>query len=122
MKLKRKDGKILSSVRKKWLVETPEEYVRQEYLLVLFHEYGYCLEQIAEEVIDLIQFNRVGAVKQRMYTENLCHLRIPYLPESEQREFAQAREKALANIDVAKDYLAQARKDIEAMILGVKKV
>lgn len=72
--------------------------------------------------IDLIQFNRVGAVKQRMYTENLCHLRIPYLPESEQREFAQAREKALANIDVAKDYLAQARKAIEAMILGVKKV
>ncbi len=72
--------------------------------------------------IDLIQFNRVGAVKQRMYTENLCQLRIPYLPKSEQRTYAQAREKALAELDAAKNYLAQARKDIEAMILGVKKV
>ena len=49
VKLKREGGKIWSHVRLKWLVETPEEYVRQEYLLVLFHEYGYRLEQIAEE-------------------------------------------------------------------------
>lgn len=49
LSLKREGGKIWSSVRGKWLVETPEEYVRQEYLLVLFHEYGYRLEQIAEE-------------------------------------------------------------------------
>ena len=47
--LKREDGKIWSYVRRKWLVETPEEYVRQEYLLILLHEYGYVLEQIAEE-------------------------------------------------------------------------
>ena len=49
VKLKREGGKIWSHVRLKWLVETPEEYVRQEYLLVLFHEYSYRLEQIAEE-------------------------------------------------------------------------
>ncbi len=72
--------------------------------------------------IDLVQFNRVGAVKQRMYTENLCQLRIPYLPEVEQREYAQAREKALADLAAARDRLAQARKDVEAMILGVKSV
>ena len=47
--LQRKDGKIWSRIRRKWLVETPEEYVRQEYLLVLLHEYSYSLEQIAEE-------------------------------------------------------------------------
>ena len=70
--------------------------------------------------IDLIQFNRVGAVKQRMYTENLCQLRIPYLLESEQREYAQAREKALADLAAARDRLAQVREDVEAMILGVK--
>ena len=70
--------------------------------------------------IDLIQFNRVGAVKQRMYTENLCQLRIPYLPEAEQREYAQALEKALAALAAARDRLAQAREDVEAMILGVK--
>ena len=48
--LQRKDGKIWSHIRRKWLIETPEEAVRQEYLLVLLHEYGYELEQIAEEV------------------------------------------------------------------------
>ena len=72
--------------------------------------------------IDLVQFNRVGAVKQRMYTENLCQLRIPYLPESEQREYAQAREKALADLEVARDRLAEVRKDVEAIFLGIKKV
>ena len=49
-KLKRESGKIWSHVRKKWLVETPEERVRQEYLLVLISEYGYSLEQIDEEL------------------------------------------------------------------------
>lgn len=72
--------------------------------------------------IDLVQFNRVGAVKQRMYTENLCQLRIPYLPESEQLEYAQAREKALSDLDAARRRLVQTRRDVEAMILGIKKV
>ena len=72
--------------------------------------------------IDLVQFNRVGAVKQRMYTENLCQLRIPYLSTSEQQEYAQAREKALADLISAKARLAQARQDVEAMILGSKNV
>lgn len=29
LQVKRKDGKIYSHIRKKWLVETPEERVRQ---------------------------------------------------------------------------------------------
>ena len=72
--------------------------------------------------IDLVQFNRVGAVKQRMYTENLRQLRIPYLPVSEQQAYAHAREKALVDLEAAKARLAQARQDVEAMILGSKKV
>lgn len=48
-KLKREAGKIWSQIRQRWLVETPEEYVRQEYLLILLHEYGFKVEQIAEE-------------------------------------------------------------------------
>jgi len=44
-------GKIWSHVRSKWLVETPEETVRQEYLLVLVNEYGFSLDQIAEEMV-----------------------------------------------------------------------
>jgi type I restriction enzyme M protein len=48
-KLKRENGKIWSWIRQRWLVETPEEYVRQEYLLILLHEYGFKVEQVAEE-------------------------------------------------------------------------
>jgi type I restriction enzyme M protein len=47
--LKREGGKIWSEIRKKWLIETPEERVRQEYLLILKHEYKFSLEQIDEE-------------------------------------------------------------------------
>ena len=43
-------GKIWSHVRQKWLDETPEESVRQEYLCMLVNEYGFALDQIDEEV------------------------------------------------------------------------
>lgn len=42
-------GRIWSHIRQKWLVETPEERVRQNFLPVLVNEYGYRLEQIKEE-------------------------------------------------------------------------
>ncbi len=45
-----KKGKIWSHLRAKWLNETPEERVRQEYLLVLVNEYGFLLDQMAEEL------------------------------------------------------------------------
>ncbi|MBW1811889.1 MAG: N-6 DNA methylase [Deltaproteobacteria bacterium] len=44
------DGsRIFSLVRQRWLPLTPEERVRQEYLFVLTQEYGYSIDQIAEE-------------------------------------------------------------------------
>ncbi len=48
--VRREKGKIWSHIRHKWLVETPEETVRQEYLLVLVNEYEFSLDQIAEEL------------------------------------------------------------------------
>jgi type I restriction enzyme M protein len=45
-----KGSQIFSPVRRKWLPLTPEERVRQEYLLVLTNEYGYSLDQISEEM------------------------------------------------------------------------
>lgn len=42
-------GQIWSHIRQKWLVETPEERVRQQYLTVLVNEYGFSPEQISEE-------------------------------------------------------------------------
>ena len=44
--VKREKGKVWSHIRKKWIVETPEETVRQEYLCVLVNEYGFSLDQI----------------------------------------------------------------------------
>ena len=72
--------------------------------------------------LELVQFNRVGAVKQRMYTENLCQIRIPYLSKTDQRKYAKARESALAALHAAEARLADTRKDVEAMILGTKPV
>ena len=50
LKPRREKGKIWSHIRKKWLEETPEETVRQEYLCVLVNEYGFSLSQIDEEI------------------------------------------------------------------------
>lgn len=72
--------------------------------------------------LELVQFNRVGAVKQRMYTENLMQIHIPYLPVSEQERYVRDREKALVKLAAAKLRLEDARKEVEEMILGTKKV
>ena len=63
--------------------------------------------------LDLVQFNRVGAVKQRMYTENLMQVRIPYLPVPEQQRYADAREQALVQFAAAKARLEAAREEVE---------
>lgn len=72
--------------------------------------------------LDLVQFNRVGAVKQRMYTENLMQVCIPYLPVTEQQHYADARDKALVELATAKRRLDAARQEVEAMILGTKEL
>ena len=52
LKIKRDTAKrnIWSHIRSKWVVETPEETVRQNYLPVLVNEYGFTLDQISEEL------------------------------------------------------------------------
>lgn len=45
----KENGKIYSHIRKKWLIKTPEEVIRQEYLCILVNKYGYSLSQIKEE-------------------------------------------------------------------------
>ena len=42
-------NQTFSKVRQKLVAETPEERVRQGYLEVLLGEYGYTIDQIAEE-------------------------------------------------------------------------
>ena len=43
-------GQIFSHIRQKWLVETPEERVRQAYVVTLCNEYGFDLDQMDEEL------------------------------------------------------------------------
>ncbi len=47
--IRREGDKIWSHIRQKWLIETPEERVRQTFLLDLVNEYGYDVKQIMEE-------------------------------------------------------------------------
>lgn len=45
-----KDNKIYSFIRDTWLIFTPEEQVRQQYVAKLVNLYGYSLDQMAEEL------------------------------------------------------------------------
>ena len=42
-----KDGKIFAPLKNKYLIATPEEKVRQEFICTLVNKYGYDLEQMA---------------------------------------------------------------------------
>lgn len=50
MKLQIKGNKIFVPLKNKELVLTPEERVRQEYICRLVDNYGYALNQMAQEV------------------------------------------------------------------------
>jgi hypothetical protein len=105
-------------------ITSPEYQVwrlKQDVPEPLLPGYVACLIQ-TPFFLDLVQFNRVGAVKQRMYTENLMQVRIPYLPIREQERYAEARQRALTELDTGKRRLNNARQEVEAMILGTKKV
>jgi type I restriction enzyme M protein len=43
-------NEIFSVLRQKWVPLTPEEMVRQQYLMVLVEEYGFANDQMAEEM------------------------------------------------------------------------
>ena len=52
LEIERKNGKIKAPLKGPdcWLVEKPEELVRQEYVCRLVNSYGYSLDQMAQEV------------------------------------------------------------------------
>lgn len=72
--------------------------------------------------VELIQFHRVGAVKQRLYVDNLLEIRIPVFSETEQQRIADERDKALKDIEEATKNMQQVSKDVEALILGAKRL
>lgn len=50
LEIKRDNGKIFCPLTGSWHIETPEEKVRQEYIKVLVEDYGYSLDQMAQEI------------------------------------------------------------------------
>ena len=50
LEIKRDGGKIYCPLTGSYHIETPEEKVRQEYIVKLVNEYGYSLEQMAQEI------------------------------------------------------------------------
>lgn len=58
------NNKIWAPLKNKWLVLTPEEKVRQEYIKRLVDNYGYSLEQMRQEVT-VVEGNGRGTGKAR---------------------------------------------------------
>ena len=90
--------KIFSPLRQKLVQLTPEERVRQEYLLVLTGEYGYSLEQIAEEI----------PVAGRGSAQARADFLIWRTPEAKQRQ-----EHALIVVECKADNVTISLKDYE---------
>ncbi|WP_165921603.1 restriction endonuclease subunit S [Sulfuricurvum sp. IAE1] len=66
----------------------------------------------------LVQFNRVGAVKERMYVDNLKAIRIPVLPLEQQHDFVRRRDEALRMLEQTATIEAEAKAAVEKMIIG----
>ena len=48
--IQEKDGKIFCPLKNDWFIAKPEEKVRQKYITILVNEYGYSLDQMAQEL------------------------------------------------------------------------
>lgn len=50
LEIKVEGNKIFAPLKDKWLVQTPEEKVRQEYICRIVNQYGYQLDQMEQEI------------------------------------------------------------------------
>lgn len=72
--------------------------------------------------LELVAFNRVGGVKQRMYYANLAKIRLPMVKTEVQQQYAIRHQEILSRISQAKVVLMQRKREIEKMILGTRTV
>jgi hypothetical protein len=72
--------------------------------------------------VKLIQVHRVGAVKQRLYVENLLAMPMPNLPSQVRQGAAEERAAVIVKLDLARSAAKVASAEVEALILGTKKV
>jgi hypothetical protein len=72
--------------------------------------------------INLIQFHRVGAVKQRLYVQNLLEMRVPDISVEDQNRVAIMREAALQKVREAEVSVAIVKRELEEIIRGTRPV
>ncbi len=72
--------------------------------------------------LELVAFNRVGGVKQRMYYANLAEIRLPRIPEKVQQDFVDKYKVVMENIKTESLTLTQRKTEIDQMILGIRSV
>lgn len=68
--------------------------------------------------LDLVDFHRVGAVKQRLYTENLFQIPLPQVPIAVQRAISIARTRALRQVREAEAAFAAKEDLVEQVVIG----
>ncbi|HEY9156877.1 hypothetical protein [Candidatus Binatus sp.] len=72
--------------------------------------------------VKLVQVHRVGAVKQRLYVENLLAMPMPAVSKVIRHDAAEQRQAALLKLDRARRAAEIVKVEVEALILGTKKV
>ncbi len=70
--------------------------------------------------LTLVDFNRVGGVKQRMYYANLAEIRLPEIPRTLQNDFSERQREIFSNINATNEMLIHRKLEIEKMILGTR--
>jgi hypothetical protein len=70
--------------------------------------------------LSLVDFNRVGGVKQRMYHANLAEIRLPMIDLEVQRKYVGRRTAILSTISKANESVKERTAEIEEMILGIR--
>lgn len=69
--------------------------------------------------VNVIQFHRVGAVKQRLYVENLLAMPVPKFPKQLQKRVAEERARIAAERTAAAKLAVDTSREVEQMILGI---
>ena len=127
LKIKRENGKIFCPLADSWHIETPEEKVRQEYIKILVEDYGYSLDQMAQEIkvnnsqrgqgkarADIAEFTKKKKSNAAYYEEN-------WAERKERKEYYQSftKDKLLAMTE--EEFLEYISKLWSMLIWGNKK-
>jgi hypothetical protein len=104
------DDAITSPEYQVWRIkdDTPPEYVAAVIATEFF--------------LRLIRFHRVGAVKQRLYVDDLLRIRVPQLSDDEQARIAAERHASVRRLAAARAQAAAVSVEVEEMILGTRPV